>query len=107
MSNVIELNDRNFDSEILNSDIPVAVDFWAQWCGPCRTLTPIMEDASVELNGAVKVCKLNVDDSPATAQKYGVMSIPTVIVFKDGKIVDQMVGVQPKQMLVDRLKKAA
>jgi thioredoxin 1 len=103
MAEVNAVNDSNFDSEVLKSSTPVAVDFWAEWCGPCRMLGPIIEQAAVELGDKVKVRKLNVDESQATAAKYGIMSIPTVLVFKGGEIVDRMVGLQPKQAIVDRL----
>ena len=95
--------DENFDSEVIKSSIPVLVDFWAPWCGPCRIQGPIIEALAREQEGKpVKIGKLNVDENPQTAQSYNVMSIPTIIVFKDGQVAQQIVGVQQK----DALKKA-
>ncbi|MHB1001251.1 MAG: thioredoxin [Armatimonadota bacterium] len=107
MQGVIALSDSNFDTEVLNSSTPVAVDFWAEWCGPCRVLGPIMEQVAEEIGDVVKIAKLNVDDSRGVASKYQIMSIPTVIVFKEGKMVDKFVGVQPKQQIIDRLRALA
>ena len=87
---VIVLNNDNFDSEVLKSDKPVLVDFWASWCGPCRMVSPIVDEIAEE-NDDIKVCKVNVDENQELAAKYSVMSIPTLIVFKDGKIANQMV----------------
>ncbi len=91
----IEVNDTNFEVEVINSEIPVLVDFWAPWCGACRTAGPIIEKLAGEYDGKVKVCKLSVDDGGQTATKYSVMSIPTIILFENGKVVDQVVGVMP------------
>ena len=96
MSNVIVLNNDNFKSEVLESTLPVMVDFWAEWCGPCRMVTPIVEELASEMSDKIKVCKLNVDEARETAATYQVMSIPTMIFFKDGKIVTQQVGAQGK-----------
>jgi thioredoxin 1 len=104
MSDVI-LTDQNFDQEVLKSNIPVLVDFWAPWCGPCQMQMPILEEIVKEHEGKVKVGKVNVDNNPNSASKYGVMSIPTLILFKDGKIAKQMIGVQSKEVLTEEFKK--
>lgn len=102
----IEFKDDNFQQEVLESDKPVLVDFWAPWCGPCQMMSPIIDDVSEQVSENAKVGKLNVDENPQTAQKYGVMSIPTLIIFKDGEILKQMTGVQSKEALLEELKKA-
>ena len=102
MAEVI-LNEKNFEEEVLNSSIPVLVDFWATWCGPCRMLAPVIEEIANEYEGVAKVCKLNVDEAPKLAAKYGVMSIPTVIVFKNGEVADKSVGFVPKENLTAML----
>jgi thioredoxin 1 len=94
--NVKEFTDNNFDEEALSSDVPVIVDLWAPWCGPCRMLTPIIEELAEEYGDKIKVGKLNVDDNPQTAAKYGVTSIPTVFFIKDGEVKDKQVGLLPK-----------
>jgi thioredoxin 1 len=93
----LTFTDANFRSEVLQSDRPVLVDFWAAWCGPCRALTSAIERLAREQAGSARVGKLNVDDSPETAAQYGVQSIPTVLVFRGGKVVGKLVGVQPKE----------
>lgn len=103
MGNVSELSQDNFDTEVLQSDVPVLVDFWAPWCGPCRQITPMIEELASENSGAVKILKINIDDNPQTAQQYGVMSIPTLMIFKNGEISDRFVGVQPKAKLQEAL----
>lgn len=95
--------DQNFEQEVLRTDKPVLVDFWAPWCGPCQIMGPIIEELAQEMEGKATVGKLNVDENPITAQKYGVMSIPTLIIFKGGVVVDQVVGVQPKEILREKL----
>ncbi len=102
----LELTDKNFEEEVLKSDKPVLVDFWAPWCGPCQMMGPIIEETAKEVKETAKVGKLNVDENPETAQKYGVMSIPTLIIFKKGENSKQLVGVQSKEVLLDELKKA-
>ncbi len=106
MANLQEFTDANFETEVLKADKPVLVDFWAPWCGPCRQLTPVVEELSLEYASSVKVGKLNIDDSPKSASAYGVMSIPTLIVFKNGQVADHMVGAQPKKRLQAMLDKA-
>ena len=96
-----EINDADFQKEVLESDVPVLLDFWAPWCGPCKMLGPVMEKIGDELDGKVKVLKINVDDNPQTPGKYGITGIPTVIVFKDGADVNKFVGVQPEQVYKD------
>ncbi|HVX63003.1 MAG TPA: thioredoxin [Pirellulales bacterium] len=97
--NVAEFTDANFQSEVLDSAQPVLVDFWAPWCGPCRMIAPMIEELAGEYAGSVKVGKINIDDSPNAASSFGVSSIPTLMVFKGGDVVDRFVGVQPKNRL--------
>ena len=99
MGKASEISDAQFSAEVLQSSVPVMVDFWAPWCGPCRMLTPVIEELAGENAGSVKVLKMNVDDSPGTAQAYGISSIPTVMVFKGGDVVERFVGVQSKSKL--------
>lgn len=106
MGNVSEFDDTSFDSEVLKASEPVLVDFWAPWCGPCRQITPMIEELATENEGAVKIGKVNVDDSPQTAMAYQVNSIPTLIVFKSGEPVQRFVGVQPKARLQEALDSA-
>ncbi|PAP75807.1 thioredoxin [Rubrivirga marina] len=103
MSAYVTGTDANFEAEVLNSDQPVLVDFWATWCGPCRTIAPTIEEIASEYDGKAKVVKLDVDNNPQTAMKYGIRSIPSLLFFKDGKPVDQMVGVVPKRVLAEKL----
>ncbi|HNX90305.1 MAG TPA: thioredoxin [Candidatus Omnitrophota bacterium] len=100
----ITVNDGNFDSEVIKeSKLPVLVDFWAEWCGPCRMIAPMIEEIAREYQGKVKVCKINVDEAPKTASELGVMSIPTIAIFKNGKVVNKIVGAVPKQEIVSRI----
>ena len=96
---VVEVTDSLFGSSILKSDIPVLVDFWASWCAPCKAIAPIVEEIASDYSGKVKVAKMNVDENPATPGKYGVRGIPTLILFKNGQVVDQVVGAVPKNQI--------
>ncbi|MDD2557309.1 MAG: thioredoxin [Desulfuromonadaceae bacterium] len=102
---VLEFTDANFDTEVLKATEPVLVDFWATWCAPCKALTPVIDDLATEFDGKVKIGKVNVDDNPETPGKYGVRGIPTLVLFKGGKVVDQLVGAVPKSQLQDLIKK--
>jgi thioredoxin 1 len=101
--NAVAVTDNTFQSEVLSSSTPVLVDFWATWCGPCRMVAPIVEEIASENNGKLKVAKVDVDANPQTAQQYGVMSIPTLIVFKGGQPVERLVGYMPKAKLMQAL----
>ena len=101
--NIMNITSKNFEEEVLNSNVPVLVDFWASWCGPCKMMTPVVEEIAKEMEGKAKVCKVNVDDEQDLAMEYGIMSIPTFLVFKDGKVVNTIVGVQDKQKLINLL----
>ncbi|HMQ00882.1 MAG TPA: thioredoxin [Cyclobacteriaceae bacterium] len=105
MAKAIELNDSNFD-EILKSDKPVLVDFWAEWCGPCKMIGPIVEELAKDYDGKAVIGKVNVDENPTVAGKFGIRSIPTLLVFKDGQIVDKQVGAVPKGVLAQKLEAA-
>ena len=101
---VIEVTDQDFEQEVLKSDLPVLVDMWAPWCGPCRMLGPVVERLSEEFDGKFKFCKLNVDENPETARAYRVMSIPLVVFFKDGRKVDESLGAVPEDTLKPKAK---
>lgn len=101
----IELNEKNFQSEIIDSPIPALVDFWASWCMPCRMVAPIVDEISQEYQGKLKVGKVNVDNEPKLAEKYSIMSIPSILLFKDGKVVDTIIGAVPKSYLIEHIQK--
>lgn len=102
----INFTDDNFDSEVIKSDKPVLVDFWAVWCGPCRMIAPIVEELAAEYEGKAKIGKLDVDNNQQISIKYGVRSIPTILIFKDGQIKDTIIGAVPKNMIVQKLNAA-
>ncbi|MEO0072179.1 MAG: thioredoxin [candidate division WOR-3 bacterium] len=102
---IVELTNGNFKQEVFDSTIPVLVDFWASWCGPCQLLSPIVEEISNEYAGKLKVGKVNVDNEPELAQKYGIMSIPTILFFKNGEVVNSIVGAVPKNFLIKQINK--
>jgi len=105
-TDVHQVSDQNFSVEVLQADLPVLVDFWATWCGPCRSIGPMVEELAKQFSGRIKVAKLNVDENPGIPSQYGVRGIPTLILFKGGKILDQIVGAVPKARLVALVEKA-
>jgi thioredoxin 1 len=105
-NDVVTLQDATFDSEVLKSDIPVLVDFWAVWCGPCKAIAPTVEELAKQYRGKVKVAKMDVDEHQKVPQQYGIKSIPTLLVFKGGRVVDTIVGAVPRSKLEESLKKA-
>ena len=106
MSHPIEITDATFDQEVVKADTVVLVDFWAEWCGPCKIIAPIVEDLAKEYDGKVKFTKLDVDSNPRSATNFGIRGIPTLLIFKDGKPVDQVVGAVPKSEIKKRLEEA-
>ena len=102
--NVIEITDQNFESDVLKSETPIVIDFWAEWCGPCKTIAPVIDELADEYLGKIKFGKVNVDFNQQTAMKYGIRSIPNLLIFKDGSVVNQIVGSVPKDSIVKLLK---
>ncbi len=103
MSKPLEVTDATFEAEVLKADLPVLVDFWAAWCGPCKMIAPVVEELAKDYAGKLKVCKLNVDENNQTAAQYGIMSIPTLMLFKAGKPVERLIGYMPKAKLVEKI----
>ena len=104
-STIQEATDSKFDEQILKSDLPAMVDFWAPWCGPCKAIGPVVEELAADFDGKINVFKMNVDQNPATPGRFGIRAIPTLIVFKDGKVVDQITGAVGKPQIVDMIQK--
>jgi thioredoxin 1 len=105
MGNYVEVTDATFEQEVLKSEIPVLVDFWAVWCAPCRMIAPIVEELAADKKGSLKVAKVDVDNNHGIAAKFGIRSIPTLLIFKNGEVVDQMIGAVPKSMIETKLQK--
>ncbi len=104
MSKYLTVSDATFESEVLKSDKPVLVDFWAPWCGPCRMIAPIVEELANDYDGKATIAKVNVDDNPKISMQFGIRSIPTLLIFKNGQVVDQIVGAVPKGVIESKLK---
>jgi thioredoxin 1 len=104
MAKCITATDSNFETEVLQSDKPVLVDFWAEWCGPCRMIAPVIDELAAEYEGKAKIVKLNVDENQQVSMRYGIRSIPTLLIFKNGQVVDQIIGAVPKGVIENKLK---
>ena len=105
MAEIADVTDENFESQVLNSDLPVVVDFWAEWCAPCRQIAPIVKDLAGEYEGKVRIVKMNIDENPAAPGRYGVRAIPTLLAFQGGQVVEQMQGARPKSVLEEMVQK--
>jgi len=103
MADLLTVNDLNFKAEVLDSEIPVLIDFWAEWCAPCKLIAPVVAEIAAEYEGKVKVAKLDVDSNPQTSMNFGIRSIPTLLIFKNGKPFETIVGAIPKQQILDKL----
>lgn len=103
MANALHLTDATFEQDVIKSNIPVLIDFWAAWCGPCRMIAPIIEEMANEFDTKAKICKLDVDNNPNTAMQFGIRSIPTLLILKNGEVVDTIVGAVPKAHIVEKL----
>ena len=103
MANALAATDQNFDTEVLQSAVPVLVDFWATWCGPCKAVAPILDELSGEYAGRLKVAKVDVDQNPNVASKYGIRSIPSIYLFKNGQVVEQIIGAVPKNTILKKI----
>ena len=105
MSNALDITDSTFEAEVLNSSVPVVVDFWAPWCGPCRKLGPVLDEVADELGEKIKVVKINTDENLKTAKEYSISGLPSLLVFKDGQAVERLVGLMPKSSIVSNIEK--
>jgi thioredoxin 1 len=99
----LQVTEKNFEAEVVKSNLPVLVDFWAEWCGPCRMIAPVIDEVAKELAGKIKVVKINIDEAQELATSFNIMSIPTLLIFKNGKPVEQIVGAMPKAQLIDKI----